>query len=107
MCLSPEQIDQLSEEEKRTLIQHLITKVSVFFVAETSRHRLDVEFTEAVSQALQVTSDPQAMPEDTEEAIEGTSGESSADLGRHLKGDAGKNALGNLENLYLTPINLH
>ena len=57
-----------------------ITKVSVFFDAETSKHRLDVEFTEAVSQALQETSDAQVSTDDLEEGIEGTSGDSSEDL---------------------------
>lgn len=71
----------------------------MFFDAETSKHRLDVEFTEAVSQALQEASDAQVIKDDLEERIEGTSGDASEDRGCGLKGHAGKKLWG-------SPINL-
>jgi len=46
----------------------------VFFDAVTAKHRLDVEFTEAVSQAMQAASALQVTTDDVEECIEGTSG---------------------------------
>lgn len=97
--LSPEQIDQFSEEEKRAAIQHLIKKVSVFFDSVTAKHRLDVEFTEAVSQAMQAASVPQVTTDELEEGIEGTSEDANVDGGCAVKEDAGKKLLG-------SPINL-
>ena len=97
--LSAEQIDQFSEEEKRAAIQHLITKVSVFFDAVTAKHRLDVEFTEAVSEALQAASVLMVSTDGVEERIEGTSEDANADVGCALGGDAGKKLWG-------SPINL-
>jgi hypothetical protein len=97
--LSEEQIDQFSEKEKRAAIQRLITKVSVFFDAVTSKHRIDVEFTEAVSQALQAKSVPQVTTEGVEERTEGISGDVKGDGGDDVKEDAGKKLWG-------SPINL-
>jgi hypothetical protein len=97
--LSVEQIDQFSDEEKRAAIQHLITKVSVFFDAVTAKHRLDVVFTEAVSQAMQAASVPQQFTVDVEERIEGTSGGVNEDGGCDVGEDAGKKLWG-------SPINL-
>lgn len=97
--LSAEEIDQFSEEEKRAAIQHLITKVSVFFDAVTAKHLLDVEFTEAVSQALQAASVPQVITDGVEKRIEGTSEDVNSDVGDLFKGDAGKKLWG-------SPINL-
>ena len=97
--LSAEQIDQFSDEEKRVAIQHLIKKVSVFFDAVTAKHRLDVVFTEAVSEALQAASIPQVITDDVEERIEGTSEDANADGGCAVGEDAGKKLWG-------SPINL-
>ena len=97
--LSEDQIDRFSEEEKRAAIQHLITKVSVFFDAVTAKHRLDVEFTEAVSEALQAASVPLVTTDGVEERIEGTSEDANADGGCAVGEDAGKKLWG-------SPINL-
>lgn len=96
---SAEQIDQFSDGEKRAAIQHLITKVSVFFDAVTAKHRLDVEFKKAVSQAMQAASVPQVTTDDVEERIEGTSGDVKDDRGCDLKEDAGKKLWGSQINL--------
>lgn len=97
--LSADEIEQFSDEEKRAAILHLITKVSVFFDTATSKHRLDVEFTEAVSQAMQAASVPQVTTDDVEERIEGTAGGVNADGEGDLGEDAGKKLWG-------SPINL-
>ena len=97
--LSADEIDQFSDEEKRAAIQHLITKVSVFFDSETAKHRLDVEFTEAVSQALQAASVPLVTTEGDEERIAGTSEEANGDGGEDVKEDAGKKLWGSQINL--------
>ena len=71
----------------------------MFFDAVTAKHRLDVEFTEAVSQALQTANDPQVNTDDVEERIEGTSEDANEDAGCALGEDAGKKLWG-------SPINL-
>jgi hypothetical protein len=50
--LSPEQIDLLSDQERKSVVNTLLSKVSVFFDGETKKHRLDVEFSEEVSSLL-------------------------------------------------------
>ena len=92
-------IDQFSDEEKRAAILHLITKVSVFFDAATAKHRLDAEFTETDSHALQAASVPQVTTGDVEERIEGTSGDSNESGGDDVKKGAGKKLWGSQINL--------
>jgi hypothetical protein len=48
-------------------------KVRVFFDAVTAKHWLDVELTEAVSQAMQAASGPQVVTEGVEGRTEGAS----------------------------------
>jgi len=71
----------------------------VFFDVVTAKHRLDVEFTKAVSQALQAVSVPQVFTDDVEERIEGTSGDVKDDGGCAVGEDAGKKLWGSQINL--------
>jgi hypothetical protein len=48
--LSPEQINLLSDQEPKSVVNTVLRKVSVFFDGETKKHRLDVEFSEEVNQ---------------------------------------------------------
>lgn len=47
--LSPEQIDLLSDQERKSVVNTLLSKVSVFFDEKTKKHRLDVEFSEEIT----------------------------------------------------------
>ena len=71
----------------------------MFFDAVTAKHRLDVEFTEAVSQTMQAASSPQQFTDDVEERIEGTSGGVKDDGGCAVGEDAGKKLWGSQINL--------
>ena len=71
----------------------------MFFDAVTTKHRLDVEFTEAVSEALQAASVPQVTTDGDEERTEGTSGDMNQDGGDDVKEDAGKKLWGSQINL--------
>lgn len=51
--LSPDRIDLLSDQERKTVVNTLLSKVSVFYDAETNKHRLDVGFSEEVSGLLE------------------------------------------------------
>jgi hypothetical protein len=51
--LSPGQIDLLSDQERKSVVNTLVSKVSVFFDGETKKHPLDVEFSEEVSDFLE------------------------------------------------------
>ena len=51
--LSPEQIDLLSDQERKSVVNTVLSKVSVFFDRETKKHRLDVEFSAEVSSLLE------------------------------------------------------
>ena len=71
----------------------------MFFDAVTTKHRLNVEFTEAVSQAMQAASVPQVTRDGVEERIEGTSEGVKDDGGDDAKEDAGKKLWGSQINL--------
>ena len=51
--LSPEQIGLLSDQEWKSVVNTLLSKVSVFFVEKTKKRRLNVEFSEEVSGLLE------------------------------------------------------
>lgn len=51
--LSPEQMDLLTDDQKKSVVNTLLSKVSVFFDAETKQHRLEVEFSEEISGLLE------------------------------------------------------
>ena len=51
--LSPEQIELLSDQERKSVVNTLLSKVSVFLDEKTKKHRLDVEFSEEVSGLLE------------------------------------------------------
>ena len=72
--LSPEQIDLLSDQERKSVVNTLLSKVSVFFDGETKKHRLDVEFSEEVSSLLE------SISNDTEEITSKKSGGSAGGL---------------------------
>ena len=50
--LSPDRIDLLSDQERKSVVNSLLSKVSVFFDSETKKHTLDVEFTHGISRLL-------------------------------------------------------
>jgi hypothetical protein len=54
--LSPKQIELLSDQERKSVVNTLLSKVSVFFDEKTKKHRLDVEFSEKVGGLLESTS---------------------------------------------------
>ncbi len=89
-CLSPEQADRLSDEEKRVIVLSLITRASVFFDAKTKKHRVDVEFDEKVSRMLAPAADHQYNKDYAGEHADGQSVTFAGSDVRKLLGDAGK-----------------
>ena len=63
--LSPKQLGLLSNEERKVIINQLITRVSVFFDASQSKHHLDVEFSEIVSSVFGHNSVEKVVYEDS------------------------------------------
>ncbi len=60
--LSPERIDLLSDEDRKIVVNTLLSKVSVFFDEKTKKHRLDMEFSEEVSGLLEsISNDPEEI----------------------------------------------
>lgn len=55
--LSPEQIDLLSDQERKSVVNTVLSKVSVFYDEKTKKHRLEVEFSEEVSSLLECVRD--------------------------------------------------
>lgn len=72
--LSPEQIDLLSDQERKSVVNTLLSKVSVFLDEKTKKHRLDVEFSEEVSGLLE------SISNDSEEITSKKSGGSAGGL---------------------------
>lgn len=50
--MSPDQIDLLSDAEKKVVITNMITRVTAHFDATTTNHRVDVTFSETVARLL-------------------------------------------------------
>jgi hypothetical protein len=55
--LSPEQIGLLSDQERKSVVNSLLSKVSVFYDEKTKKHRLEAEFSEEVSGLLECVRD--------------------------------------------------
>lgn len=88
--LSPEQIDLLSDQERKSVVNTLLSKVSVFFDRETKKHRIDVEFSEEISQLLNQERDTHSISLDTGKV----SGEFCEDVELSLRGDTEKKSWG-------------
>jgi hypothetical protein len=50
--MSPDQMDLVSDEDRKALITKVLTSVSVFFDRDTNRHQLKVQLSETVSSLL-------------------------------------------------------
>ncbi len=72
--LSPEQIDLLSDQDRKSVVNTLLSKVSVFFDEKTKKHHLDVEFSEEFSGLLE------SISNDSEENTLKKSGSSAGGL---------------------------
>jgi len=92
--MSPNQIDLLSDDEKKVVVGNLITRITASFNPETKKHRLDVEFAETVSQMLDHSSDGQRTLAESGDLV----GEPSEALGEDreagLRNNAGKKSGG-------------
>jgi len=74
--MSPDQIDLLSDAEKKIVINKMITRITASFDKTSNKHRIDVEFSETVSRWLapssgnqQPVADREYMSEDGSEAL--------------------------------------
>jgi hypothetical protein len=47
--MSPEQIDLLSDEEKKVVVSKMITRITAHFDRASNKHRIDVTFSETVA----------------------------------------------------------
>ena len=79
--MSPDQIDLLSDAEKKVVINKMITRITASFDQTSKKHQIDVEFSETVSSLLapscgnqQPTADEQE-PTGNPSAALGVSGE--------------------------------
>jgi DNA invertase Pin-like site-specific DNA recombinase len=50
--MSPEQIDLLSDEERKVVVTTMLSRVTAHFDATTNKHRVDVTFSESVARLL-------------------------------------------------------
>jgi hypothetical protein len=50
--MSPDQIDLLSDAEKKAVINKMITSITASFDQTSKKHQIDVEFSETVSRLL-------------------------------------------------------
>lgn len=74
--MSPEQIDLLSDEEKKVVVSKMITRITAHFDQSTNKHRVDVTFSETVARQLAVPAvdlracvDPENQSEDNAACI--------------------------------------
>jgi hypothetical protein len=93
--ISPEQIDLLSDDEKKAVLNTLLTKILVFYDAKTGKHRLDIEFSAAINGFIDQKSSAEqssANPGETPGGLSATFGEAR---GTNLRDYAGVNSVGN------------
>jgi len=50
--MSPEQVDLLSEDEKKVVVNKMVTTITVSFDGATNKHQIDVTFSETVARVL-------------------------------------------------------
>lgn len=62
--MSPEQIDLLSDEEKKVVVTKMITRVTAHFDASSNKHRVDVTFSGTVARLLASPGGGQHPPAD-------------------------------------------
>ena len=52
--MSPDQIDLLSDEEKKIIVAKMITTITAHFDAGSNKHRIEVKFSELIARLLAV-----------------------------------------------------
>jgi len=88
--MSPEQIDLLSDEEKKVVVGKIITQITAHFDSATNKHRIDVTFSEVVAQAFAHSSEHDDNLEEGGGSMEALTGDCSKDGGSE-SGDSGNN----------------
>jgi DNA invertase Pin-like site-specific DNA recombinase len=92
--ISARQIELLPDEEQKKFISTILSKVSVFFDAETKKHRLDVEFTETVSRLLEANREVQNNSGNSDEVTSDITAAVGEDGETTLRGDRVKKSAG-------------
>jgi hypothetical protein len=85
----------LSDDVKKVIVNTLLSRVSVFFDGTTSKHRLEVEFSEEVSRLLEEDSHQSNDTEDVEEMFSEcleTVGEDAEDVPGRIAGKKSENS---------------
>ena len=88
--MSPDQIDLLSDDEKKVVVGKMITTIKVHFDSATNKHRIDVTFSEAVAQAFAKSSKYDDNLGEGGGSMEALTGDCSKDGGIMLE-DSGNN----------------
>ncbi len=88
--ISPEQIDLLSDADRKKVVTTYIRTIKVFFDGITKQHRLDIEFSEVIARLLASASAPQRASVDCREHAGDTCASLCEGDRVHLGGDAGK-----------------
>ncbi len=93
--MSPDQIDLLSDAEKKDVINKMITRITASFDQPSKKHQIDVEFSETVSRLLapscgnqQPTADEQEPTGNTSAALGGSGEEGSGGSVAKKSGDS-------------------
>lgn len=87
--ISPEQVDLLPDDEKRVVIEKLVSRITVHFDRESNRHRVDVEFSDLVNGMSGL-----APGEKSEEEAGGEAREVAPQDGGGNAGERGEDSLG-------------
>ena len=94
--MSPEQIDLLSDAEKKDVINKMITKITASFDRTTNKHQIDVMFSETVSRLLAQSRDDQQPVAQHQELPENNSADLCGTGENCLRGNAGKKSGGSM-----------
>lgn len=65
--MSPERIDLLSDDEKKVVINKMITRITASFDRETNKHQINVTFSESVARSLASTAGDLRSLEESED----------------------------------------
>jgi DNA invertase Pin-like site-specific DNA recombinase len=87
--ISPEQVDLLSDEEKKAVVGNMLTRITASFDQTSKKHQIEVEFSETVSRLLA----PSSVDQQPTAVEQEPTGDTSASLGVSGKDGSGGDAV--------------
>lgn len=83
--MSPEQLDLLSDDDKKAVVSKVVTRVSVHFDQQTNKHSVHVEFAETICRVTAQASDGEDSGQPSEDCFGDLPGSAREQSGIHTE----------------------